>query len=378
MSKVPIRILHFPGTLLYGGVGSVVMNWYRNIDRSKIQFDFCVPRIERGPLDDEIEALGGRIFSVPKMRQYGISNYINAVSNIIIQNGPFYAVHIHSIHMGAITLIAAKKAGVARRIYHSHSTKDPALDSYPFHKIIQGIFKGIIRFNATDYFACGKEAGIYIYGEKLVSNSKVSIINNGLDLQKFKPYSIEKKRKLRDSLNIRKDSLVIGNVARFVPEKNQQFIIDIVAYMKNKGIDVFAILVGDGPLKEKCEKRAKQLKVEQDVCFLGNRSDVDVLYNAMDIFILPSLFEGLPVTAIEAQACGLPCIVSDRVTSEADLNISCYCQVNLSNNLDVWENTIKDSVKHIMYDESKIRKIIQERGYDIVSLTKNLERIYLD
>ncbi len=377
-NNMPIRILHFAGTLLYGGVDSIVLNLYRNIDKSKIQFDFCVPRTERGPFDDEIEALGGRIFSVPRMQKTGILSYIKNVRDIIINNGPFYAVHIHSVHMGAITLAAAKKAGVERRIYHSHSTRDAVLDKLPFAGLIETLLKIEIRKCATDYLACGRDAGKYIYGNRLFSSGKVTIINNAIDIEKFKPYTIEQRKELRKNLNINQESIVIGNVARFSEEKNQKFIIKIVEDLVKRGFNITGLLIGDGPLLEMCKSLAVKLNVDKSVIFLGARNDVDQLYNIMDVFILPSLFEGLPITALEAQASGLPCIVSRNVTDEADLGINKYIQLDLTNSIEVWNKNILEAAKSIVLDKVKVKNRFSERNFDIVSVAKKLERIYLE
>ena len=368
-----IRIIHFPGTMLYGGVGSVVMNLYRNIDRTKIQFDFCVPRNERGPLDDEIESMGGKIFYIPQMRQSGFKNYMNKVCEILRNNGPYEAVHIHSVHMGAITLLAAKKAGIKKRIYHSHNTKDAALEKIPCHKIIEWILKKIILKNADERLACGKMAGEYIYGKK----KNFTVINNAIQLEKFYPYNYEEKLKIRHELGITENMTVVGNIARFVKEKNQEFFVRLAKEDEKRGGNMVFLLVGDGEYVQKVKNLAKESGCEGKFIFTGNRSDCERMYNAMDVFCLPSLFEGLPVSLLEAQACGLPCILADAVTDEADLNVAPFVRLSLLDSPSKWLEKINEVVGYRNNDSEKIFEAISQKQYEIKVIAQKMCNIYL-
>lgn len=367
----PIRILQFPGTMLYGGVGSVVMNLYRNIDRKKIQFDFCVPRNQRGPLDDEIESLGGRIFYAPQMRQKGFKNYIETIIRIIRDNGPYKYVHIHSIHMGAVTLYAAKRTGT-KVVYHSHNTQDPALESMPFHTIIEHLLKAYIRKNANVRLACGVLAGKYIYG-----NQTFKVINNAVDLNRFYPYGEEKRKEIRHSLNFKEQDIVVGDIARFVKEKNQSFFLELASYDKASRNRIKFLLVGDGEEKNDFEKQIKEKALEDKFVLTGNRKDVETLYNAMDVFCLPSLFEGLPVSLMEAQASGLPCIISDTVSQEGNCGASEMLTLSLSAPIDKWLDSLYSLSNKRIENKVALFDKFSSHKYEIGSIAKEIETIYL-
>lgn len=368
----PIRILQFPGTMLVGGVGSVVMNLYRNIDRSKVQFDFCVPRRDRGPLDDEIESMGGRIFSVPEMRKKGCLAYIKSIVSIIRQYGPYSAVHIHSVHMGAIAMIAAKKADIKKIIYHVHNTQDPALKSFPFHAIIEKCLSCYIRKNSSLRLACGMQAGRYVYG-----NSSFQIINNAVDLNRFYPYDDIKRGQIRDALGIQNGQIVVGNVARFAPVKNMSFFVRLAQEDSKNKRRLHFLLVGDGPLLDQIKKDVEDNGLQGFFTFTGNRRDVEVLYNAMDVFCLPSYFEGLPVSAMEAQAVGLPCVISDTVTSECAINGDAVFFKSLKDNASSWLDLIYESMAFRESDKRKLANNFTEKKYEIGVVSKGMEELYL-
>lgn len=367
-----IRILQFPGTMLYGGVGSVVMNIYRNIDRSKVQFDFCVPREGDGPLDEEIIKLGGRIFHVPQIRKVGFKNYIDTVVDIIRKNGHFAAVHIHSVHMGAVILRAAKKAGVQCRIYHVHNTKDAALETIPMHTIFEKALKIMIKKDATVRLACGQEAGRYIYG-----NSSFTVINNAVDTSRFYPYDESRRRQIRKEIGIDEKSIVVGNIARFVPEKNHEYFVKLASFAKENGYTLIFLLVGDGDSRQPILEYARREDCDCMFFSLGNRNDVENYYNAMDVFCLPSLFEGLPVTLLEAQACGLPCITSKSVTIEANMGIAAYDRLSIDDSsVKVWVSTIEDFSKRKIIDKHYINSKLEEKRYEIRSIAQQVQIIY--
>lgn len=367
----PIRILQFPGTMLYGGVGSVVMNLYRNIDRTKIQFDFCVPRNERGPLDDEIESMGGHIFYIPQMRERGFLNYIKTIKKVVLENGPYKAVHIHSIHMGAVPMIAAKGLNIPAA-YHVHNTQDPALDGMFGHKIFESILKSYIKNNATVRLACGEMAGRYIYGDK-----DFVVLNNAVDLNRFHSFSDERRKEIRTSLGIQDSDIVIGDIARFSPVKNMSRFVQFAEVDKKGSNRLKFLLVGDGEEKTVVETLIQEKSLSNKFILTGSRSDVDVLYNAMDVFCLPSLFEGLPVSLMEAQAVGLPCVISDAVTREGVVGSSKVESVALSELDEDWLRHFYSLSEARITDNDLIRAKFTERKYEICSIAKEVEQIYL-
>lgn len=373
MSDMPIRILQFPGTMLYGGVGSVVMNIYRNIDRSKVQFDFCIPREGDGPLDDEIQKLGGRIFHVPQMRKVGFKKYIDAVVSVIRENGPFVAVHIHSVHMGAVILKAAKKAGVQCRIYHVHNTKDAALEKIPIHMFFEKALNRVIKRNATVCLACGKEAGNYIYG-----THSFIVIHNAVDTVRFYPYDESRRKQIRAEIGIDEQSIVVGNIARFVPEKNQEYFVKLASHSKKKDIRFAFLLVGDGESRQSILEHAKSEGCDGMFFSVGNKNDVENYYNAMDVFCLPSLFEGLPVTLLEAQACGLPCITSNCVTEEANMGIAPYSRISIEDDrVDTWIESISSFSNKREGSKQVILSRLGEKRYEIAGIAATVQSIYL-
>lgn len=366
-----IRIVHFPGIMTSGGVESVIMNWYRNINRNDVQFIFCVCRSEYHPVDDEIEKLGGMVLHIPQMRQVGLRRYVKEVTALLKDNSPIDAVHIHSTHMGVMNLLASKKAGINNRLYHIHSTQSAALKQIPFRAVLEKIIDFLIKKNCTCRLACGKEAGRFIYG-----NSDFKVINNAVNIERFKPLSQATIRDIRSSLGINEADIVVGNMARFVEGKNQSFLVRIAALDKKRGGKIKILLVGDGPKLVEVKKLAAELGCEDKVIFTGNRSDSELMYNAMDIFSLPSYFEGLPVTMIEAQASGLPCVVSTNVTDEALLNITECRKLSLSEKEEKWLDILITLQGKRILDDAYIAAKFIDAKYDIKTVASIMESLY--
>ena len=366
------RVLHFPGEMTRGGVESLLMSWYRGIDRETIQFDFCVPRFERGPLDDEIESLGGRILRSHNIREKGVLSYISEVCSIIANNGPYDAVHIHGVHSGVFSLIAAKKAGIPKRIYHSHSTQNLAFRNLRFRKVIEWLCSFGINKLATVRLACSTPAGEFVFG-----NKSFSLIRNGIDLNRFYPYETDQRRALRNELGFPDNSMVIGNVARFVDGKNQQLIAQMIDLLNQQGHNAYGLFVGEGPRKEELERWCINYGIDNKIIFTGFRNDTENLYNCMDVFCLPSDFEGLGIVAIEAQACGIPCVVSSYVPTEANMHCVPFEAINLTEPLEHWAMA-SERLAQKRLDDSSIIKSINENGYSLASSVETLVNIYLN
>ena len=370
----PYRVLHLPGEMTRGGVESLIMLWYRNIDHDKIQFDFCVPRFERGPLDDEIESYGGKIFHCHRIREKGVLSFISEVISIIKENGPYDAVHIHGVHSGVFSLIASKRARVPKRIYHSHSTQNLVLRNNPLRKVQEGLFSMIINRYATIRLACSRPAGLFVFRDY-----PFTIVNNGIDLDRFKPYSDSKRIELRTHFQIPKDAIVIGNVARFVEGKNQDIIAAIIKKgVKEHNIPVFGLFVGDGPKRDSVASWCEEHLISQYVCFTGNRSDTEALYNCMDVFCLPSDFEGLGIVAIEAQACGIPCLVSTEVPDEANMQCIPFEKKSLNDSIEEWLSIVENLAKTKRADSTIIKTAITNHGYSLESCLDAIVNIYLN
>ena len=363
-SKKPIIVAQIMGKWIGGGVESVIMNYYRHLDHQKIQFDFiCDEDSTRIPYD-EIKKLGGRVFLVPKYQK--LPQYLKALEDLFRKN-QYRIVHSNVNTLSVFPLYAAKKAGVPVRISHSHSTSNPKEWK---RNIIKNILRPFSKKYATDYFACSELAGRYLFGDKTFDRGEVKIIHNAIDLDKFK-FDPEARKKLRKELNIKEKTVVIGHVGRFVKQKNHDFLVYAFKKYHNKNPNTKLLLIGTGPLEEKIRDQVKKLNLEDSVLFLGQRNDTNKLYSVMDVFCLPSLYEGLPVAGIEAQAAGLPCVYSDKVTIEADAaNNAYYASIkNIYSYLQTLEQAIANRVKN--------RNIIKFSKYFQISSNVNiLENFY--
>lgn len=359
-----IRILHLPG-MLHGGVGSVIMNTYRRIDKNQYAFDVCV--IEDTAHRQEIESYGGKVFVIPKRKDVGIINYITCIKKIIDENG-YDIVHIHSVFTGIFSLIAAYFSHASVRIYHAHNTVDNIVSNGRFSFVIVPVLRFLIGMMSTAKIACGREAGKYVFGSR-----KFEVITNGVDLSIFKPMEEEKRDVLREILGYSKKDIVVGNVASFIEVKNQSFFIDL-AKADKQGKCKF-LLVGDGPLLEDVRKKAHENDLDEKITFLGNRTDAHRLFNAMDVFCLPSFFEGLPVTAIEAQACGTPVATSSRVTDEADMGVVPYERIEEFNPTD-WVDVIYRLEKSANRDVKEVHEKMCSMHYDIEDSVNKIVSYY--
>lgn len=355
-----MRIAHIVGKMMNGGVEAVVMNYYRHIDRNKVQFDFIVDEDSKYIPREEIESLGGRIYIVPPYQK--LNKYIPALIKVFKEN-KYIIVHSHINTLSVFPLYAAKKAGVPIRIAHSHSTAAPGEWK---KNILKYCLRPFAKVYATHYVACSKYAGEWLFGKKVIEHGKVTIFNNAIDLDKFK-YDENIRNQVRKELGL-DGKFVIGHVGRFCYQKNQGFLIEVLKALNNQKPDAVLMLVGDGPDKEKIEGRVSQLELTGQVLFLGNRNDVNRLYQAMDLFILPSRYEGLPVVSIEAQANGLTCILSDKITKEARITDSV---VFLS-----LEVGYKEWAKCVIKQEGNIHKITDISNFNIRIQASKMQEYY--
>lgn len=309
----PIRIAQIIGKWLGGGVEAVVMNYYRYIDRTKIQFDFICDNDSTNIPYKEIEELGGKVILIPPYQK--VFKYHRELKKVL-KDGNYKIVHSHINTLSVFSLFAAKCAGVPVRIAHSHSTTNKKEWKKNIVKIILRPFTKLV---ATDYMACTEHAGRWMFGNKNFDNGKIYILNNAIDLDKFK-YNEKIGSKIRKDLNISKDTVVIGHIGRFVAQKNHTQLIDIFNDYHKKNNNSILMLIGQGPLMEEIKEKVNNLGLNDCVIFLGQKDNVNEYYNAMDLFLFPSLYEGLGMVVIEAQVNGLPCVVSDEVPKIAKIS----------------------------------------------------------
>lgn len=362
----PIRILHVLGGLSLGGAESRIMDLYRQIDRQKIQFDFLVHSQAKEHFDEEIEAMGGRIYRVPRFRVYNWFSYKRALKRFFKAHHAFRAVHGHMTSTAAIYLPIAKKAGVPIAIGHARSAG------------VSGGVKGILTKwmrrplkRRADYcLACSKEAGEAVYGKRWVEKGKVEVIPNAIAAEKY-VYDENVRKQMRKELGLA-EKLVIGHVGSFREAKNHAFLIRIFAEIYKKRSDAVLLLIGDGALRETIEKQVLEAGLEGVVRFLGNQAEISPYYQAMDYLVFPSLYEGLPGTVIEAQAAGLRCLVSDAVTKEAGVTELAEFY-SLNRTASEWAAHILGNCK---YERKSRLSDIQKAGFAIGAQVSRYEEIY--
>lgn len=308
IDQKPIRVAQIVGKMVGGGVESVVMNYYRHIDRSKVQFDFLVDEDSTCVPEEEITSLGGRVFRVPPY-QHPIRYRHELIRLMREQQWPI--VHSNINTLSVFPLSAAKKAGVPVRIAHSHSTMGKGEFAKNAMKLALRPFANVYP---TVRFACGHYAGEWLFGK----NHDFTVIPNAIELDKFR-FDPTVRQETRKELGIADDTFLIGHVGRFMPQKNQTFLVDLLADLLPSRSNTMLVFVGEGPDKAEVQQHAEELSVAEHVMFLGQRSDVNRLYQAFDVFCLPSLYEGLCLVGVEAQRAGLPCLFSDAITREVDV-----------------------------------------------------------
>lgn len=360
----PVRVLQVVGNMSYGGLETLIMNLYRKVDRSKIQFDFLAYTKQKGLYDDEILEMGGRVYHLSFRDDKDLLKYIRDLRRFFADHPEYKVVHGHLAAIGSVYLNEAQKAGIPCRISHSHIAS--------FSKTPRGFIKHLMnrRFGkyATHNFACSKAAGRYMYG-----NKEYMIINNGIDCCKFAFDNLERNR-IRTEMNLG-NKLVFIHVGRFFDQKNHTFLIDIFSEIKKIRNDSVLLLIGVGPLQERIREKCNLLGIEHEVKFLGSRTDVPSLLSASDVFLFPSLYEGLPLTVVEAQASGLPIVCSNQITEEVVMTESCY-RISLNLGAKQWaKKAIEISDNSI--DRKKKYKIVLKCGYDSKDVISNLQDFYL-
>ena len=359
----PIRVLQVVPNMQAGGIETLIMNLYRNIDRSKIQFDFLVHYKGKFFYDDEIRKLGGKIYHLSVRDDNNLPKYIRDLNNFFRNHPEYKAVHGHMVSTAVFYMSFAKKYGVKLRIVHSHNTNTVS----GLKGLVKSKLAKLAPLFANQYFACGEAAGKYLYG-----NNKFTIFNNGIDLEKFR-YNPSVREEYRNKLGL-KNKFVVGHIGRFNMQKNHKFIIKVFNEIQKLEPNSILLLIGDGELKNTVEKYVNELGLKSKVKFMGVRKDISNLYQAMDIFILPSLFEGLPVVAVEAQDSGLPIVASDNITKEIGLT-SVVNFESLNKSPSVWAHKILEVNKKLDFRKSNQTEL-KIKGYDIKSEAKSLSKFY--
>ncbi len=362
------KILVFGMTDNLGGVETVIMNYYRNIDKSKIQFDFLY-NTEKIVYADEIKSLGGNTYKITP-RAKGIIQYKADMKNFFKEHAREYsAIWVNLCILSNIDWLKyAKRYGIKCRIIHSHNSKNMTTK---FKFLLHKINKKFLRLYATEYWACSEEAGKFFYGEHIRKGNKYKIINNAIDTKKYE-FNQNEREIYRKKLNI-ENKLVIGHIGRFHFQKNHAFLIDIFTEINKQNKDTHLLLIGKGEDEQKIKEKVKERKLENNVSFLGSRNDIKQLFDAMDIFVLPSLFEGLGIVLIEAQSNGIDIYACKEGIPELVKLSNNFQFLSLKDTAQEWARVIlkKKHDKRIDNSES-----LKKAGYDIYEESRKLESFF--
>lgn len=370
----PIRVLQIVGRMDRGGIENFIMNIYRNIDREKVQFDFLAHYGREAAFNDEIRKLGGQIYEMPAIRDethvyyWRIFKYRAALKRFFKQHNEYSIVHGQMTNTASIYMPIAKKYGVKTRIAHSHNSHGKVgLLGFVTNVLKKPVFKYV-----TDMFACSESAAYYFFPHKYVDAGKVTIVHNAIDAKMYR-YNPEKRAVMRKEFNV-EGKLVIGCVGRFRTEKNQAFLLEVVKEAIELNPDAVLLFAGDGPLEDDVKQKAHEMNLEQYCIFLGMRSDVPDVMQAMDVLAMPSLFEGLPVTGIEAQASGLSVVASTGVTDEMNA-IGKVDFLELQAGAHVWARQL---IARGAEEREDTFDLIRSSGYDINTTAPWLQDFYIN
>lgn len=380
-----VRVLHVLGNTNLGGAESRIMDLYRHTDRNRVQFDFLVHSGEEGFYEKEIRELGGRIFRVPRFRIYNYFSYRKALKEFFQEHHEFTLVQGHMTSTAAIYLPIAKKAGVKKTAAHARSA---GVD-----KGLKGTMTRFLRRNLADkadyLFTCSELAGISVYGEKAVQEGKTIFIPNAIDCAGF-TFDPKKRKKMREELGLA-DAIIIGHVGRFHYAKNHEYLIRVFAKLCQMGIracgstaengadqDYHLILLGEGPLMEDTRKLAEELGVADRVHFLGNHKNIADYYQAMDYFVYPSRYEGMPGTIVEAQASGLPCLMSDTICREV-IATELVETMSIEEEPKVWAEELQRRIDALVSKQENREKYAAKMaaaGFDVQAQAERMMRFY--
>lgn len=362
-----IRVLHFVSTLSRGsGVMSVIMNYYRHIDRDKVQFDFLHFIACEDSYMEEIRELGGKIYCIDKPGS-SFQSIKQLNSFFRLHAGEYTWLHNHEVYLTFLLRPIAKRYGLEKFIVHCHATKysDKTLNA-----VRNRILCLPIRFMKVERFACSEAAGKFLYGEKMLKAGKVFIMHNAIDCEKFR-FRPEVRERLRKEMGL-EGKFVIGHVGRFERQKNHEFLIEVFAECKKEIDSCILLLIGEGSLRAKIEKKVVEKGLKNSIIFLTKRNDMEYLYQVMDLFVLPSLYEGLPVSCLEAQVNGLECIVSRTVTDELKKQTIGSIITMLPLEKKVW----KQNIVSCKIRQTSISQHINDDNYDINLQSCRLHSFY--
>ena len=352
-----------------GGAETFLMKIYRAVDRTKYQFDFCITASEKCFYEDEILALGGRIYRIPAKSE-NLKEFRKQLSALIKREKYQYALRLTSNAMGIMDLKIAKDAGVKRCCVRSTNSSD---GNGLKIKVAHVLGKILYRKYVDRAFAPSDLAAIYTFGKVAYESGKVKILHNAVDLEYFK-YDADAREKICKELQLATDSLIVGHVGRFAEQKNHLFLADIFKCIKEKNEKAVLLLVGDGELKDVFKQKCDVLGILDSVYFTGIRSDIPKLLSAMDVFVFPSFYEGMPNTVIEAQATGLPCVISDTITKDCNIT-GLVSLVSLEKSAEYWSEITIENIKR---SRVNTKQCFIDQKYDIGSSAEEFVKIVFE
>ena len=327
------RILCIVTKMDAGGAETFLMKLYRGIDKEKYQFDFCVSKKEKGFYDDEIKSLGGKIHYITSKSNI-LFKFFKSIYKVVKEENYKYVLRTSQSSLSALELLIAKFAGAKVTVFRSSNSKTMGGLK---NEIVHKLFSFLPKIAADVKIAPSDLAAKFMFGNRAVNKNKVLILHNAIDYDTF-AFSEEKRIKTRNDLNI-KDEYVVGHIGRFTYQKNHDFLIEIFCEILKKRPDSKLLLIGDGELKEQIIEKVKSKNIENKVLFLEIRKDIPELLSAMDVFVFPSFYEGMPNTIIEAQASGLSCVISDTITKQANIT-GLVKYISLDKYAEIWADTV--------------------------------------
>ena len=363
----PIRVLQVFTILNRGGAETNIMNYYRNIDRSKIQFDFLVHREEPGAYEKEIRALGGKIFRLPPVHPLHLKKYKEAVRKFFEENPDYQIIHGNSSELGSYIYAEAKRKNIPVIIAHAHSSTM----SLDVKSLFRYFLKMHMRRYVNTYFTCSYESSIYLFGKKNVKQTYQ--VNNAIEVGKFK-FNKSLAQRVLNKLGIMSDFNIV-HVGSFNPIKNHSFIVEVFSELRKQRSSAHLFLIGEGYLKETILHQVSELGLNSNVTFLGLREDVNELLQAMDVFLFPSHYEGFGIALAEAQASGMQYVISDGIPKEAILVPENVTVLSLREKAETWAEKI---LTLDLSDRKDVSEIIVTKGYDIKENAKKLEHKYIE
>ena len=346
----------------------MLMNYYRHIDRTKVQFDFLCNKSKPGAYDKEILSMGGRIFRTPGLNPAKYPKYLKYMKKLFEEHPEYRILEAHNDALGVYALHAAKVNDIPVRIFHAHGTQ--IASDWKF--LIKYVCKSFLPSNMNMHFTCGIEAAKFYFGKEIVKNGDYELITNAIDVEKFQFNKIT-----RDIFRAKyklDGKYVIGHIGRFMKQKNHTFLLDVFYELQKNNPYAMLVLLGDGELMDKMKLKAAKMKMEDKVLFVGNVSNANEWYQAFDCFVLPSVWEGLPVVGVEAQDADLPCVFSDSITKEIAFSDKAFF-VPLSASIETWVKKINDMRQYS--ERTECMELIRKNGYDIVTEAVKLQNRYI-